>query len=102
MSDQTQIARIELNDTDRLVISTNEYRGKQYVDIRKFVESESYTGPTKQGVRFSVDLLPELLQGIKKLVKHAKLEEESTADEEPIAKVIADIVGDLNLPSKKG
>jgi menaquinone-dependent protoporphyrinogen IX oxidase len=66
MSDQKEIARIELNDTDRLVISTSQYRGKEYVDIRKFVESENYTGPTKQGVRFSTDLLAEVVQSPKK------------------------------------
>lgn len=67
--DQKEIGRIELNATDTLVISTNRYRDKDYVDIRKFVESQNYTGPTRQGVRFSVDLLPEVLKSLQKVAK---------------------------------
>jgi len=74
--DQKELARIELNVTDRLVISTSEYRGKEYVDIRKFVESDNYTGPTKQGIRFSVDLLPEVLEHLKKLRRELGVEDE--------------------------
>jgi len=74
--DQKEIARIELNATDRLVISTSEYRGKEYVDIRKFVESDNYSGPTKQGIRFSVDLLPEVLEHLKQVVEDLGLEHE--------------------------
>ena len=74
MSDQKEIARIELNATDRLVISTSEYRGKEYVDIRKFVESEAYSGPTKQGIRFSTDLLPEVLESLEKVAKGLDVE----------------------------
>jgi len=76
MSDQKEIARVELNATDRLVISINEYRGKEYVDIRKFVESPDYTGPTKQGVRFSADLLPEVLESLKKVAEGLGVEAE--------------------------
>ena len=67
--DQKEIGRIELNPTDRLVLSTTRYRDKDYVDIRKFVESPDYTGPTKQGVRFSADLLPEVLETLKKVAE---------------------------------
>ena len=76
MEDQKEFARIELNPTDRLVISTNRYRDKDYVDIRKFVESDNYTGPTKQGVRFSTDLLPEVVKSLSKVVKELKVESE--------------------------
>ena len=61
------------------MISNNRYSEKEYkeyVDIRKFVESENYTGPTKQGVRFNVDLLPEVLEDLKVLAKQLDVENE--------------------------
>lgn len=34
-----------------IVIGIKEYNGKIGVDIREFTQSESYTGPTKKGLR---------------------------------------------------
>jgi hypothetical protein len=54
-----EIARMQLNTTDYLLFSVKEYKGKSYVDLRKYVVSDTYTGFTKQGVRFISDLFPE-------------------------------------------
>jgi hypothetical protein len=71
---QKEVGRMKLNVMDSLVFQTSEYRGKDYVDIRKYVESQSYTGFTKQGIRFNVSLFGEFLENLKKVAKNLGLE----------------------------
>ena len=81
--DQKEVGRMKLNVMDSLVFQTSEYRGKNYIDIRKFVESQNYTGFTKQGIRFNVSLFGEFLQNLEKVAKSLGLEMEvETAKEE--------------------
>ena len=42
-----------------IVIGLREYNGKTGVDIREFTQSESYTGPTKKGLRIPSDKFEE-------------------------------------------
>jgi len=71
---QKEVGRMKLNVMDSLVFQTSEYRGKNYIDIRKFVESQNYTGFTKQGIRFNVSLFGEFLQNLEKVAKSLGLE----------------------------
>jgi len=41
--------------TTEIVIGLREYNGKTGVDIREFTQSETYTGPTKKGLRIPAD-----------------------------------------------
>ena len=80
---QKEVGRMKLNVMDSLVFQTSEYRGKEYIDIRKFVESQNYTGFTKQGIRFNASLFGEFLQNLEKVAKSLGLEMEAeTAKEE--------------------
>jgi hypothetical protein len=54
-----EICRMQINPTDFLLFSIKDYKGKRYVDLRKYVISDSYTGFTKQGVRFGSELFKE-------------------------------------------
>jgi len=45
--------------TTEVVIGIREYNGRTGVDIREFVSSEKYTGPTKKGLRISADNFQE-------------------------------------------
>ncbi len=38
-----------------IVVGIREYNGKTGVDIREFVSSEKYTGPTKKGLRIPAE-----------------------------------------------
>ena len=38
-----------------IIIGLKEYNGKTGVDIREFTKSETYTGPTKKGLRIPAD-----------------------------------------------
>ncbi|MBW2055960.1 MAG: transcriptional coactivator p15/PC4 family protein [Deltaproteobacteria bacterium] len=81
---QKEIGRMRLNVMDSLVFQTSEYRGKKYVDIRKYVESQSYTGFTKQGIRFNAGLFEEFMENLKKVSEDLGLEaEEERAEEQP-------------------
>ncbi len=48
-SEQKEIGRVKLSDTQDLVVSLV---GDERVDIRVWMEGKNYTGPTKRGVRF--------------------------------------------------
>jgi hypothetical protein len=81
--DQKEIARMKLNAMDSLVFQTSEYRGKTYIDIRKYVESQSYSGFTKQGIRFNVSLFGEFFDNLKKLAKSLDIDIDDESEEEP-------------------
>ena len=42
-----------------IVVGLREYNGKTGVDIREFTKSETYTGPTKKGLRIPADKFEE-------------------------------------------
>ena len=65
--EEGEVCRLQLNTTDYLLFSVKEYRGKHYVDLRKYVVSDSYTGFTKQGVRFISDLFNEFEEKVAEL-----------------------------------
>ena len=71
---QKEVGRMKLNVMDSLVFQTSEYRGKTYVDIRKYVESQNYTGFTKQGIRFNADLFDEFEENLKKVAESLGIE----------------------------
>jgi len=60
---QREIRRIRLNDNQDIVVSIVD---NEKLDIRVFVKSDSYTGPTKRGVRFY--LLDDNWTEFKKLI----------------------------------
>ncbi|NIS60196.1 MAG: hypothetical protein GTO13_05685 [Proteobacteria bacterium] len=73
---QKEIGRMKLNVMDSLVFQISDYRGKSYIDIRKYVESQNYTGFTKQGIRFNTALLGEFLDNLKKVADSLGIEME--------------------------
>ncbi|MCK5321020.1 transcriptional coactivator p15/PC4 family protein [Candidatus Pacearchaeota archaeon] len=42
-----------------IVVGIKEYNGRVGIDIREFTQSESYTGPTKKGLRIPADKFDE-------------------------------------------
>ena len=53
---------LQLNETTKLVFSVrrkNDDIGLPYVDIRIFINSPEYTGPTKKGINFALERLDE-------------------------------------------
>jgi hypothetical protein len=49
----------------RFSIST--YRGREYLDVRQWVEIDGELRPTRKGISLPRDFLPELLEGVEAL-----------------------------------
>lgn len=65
---EKEIGKIEKGEyqgtrTD-IVVGIKEYNGKLGVDIREFSTGESYTGPTKKGLRIPADKFEDFKQMI--------------------------------------
>lgn len=60
------IASIEKNEETTVDVRKLEYKGEEYWDVREFVHSETYQGPTKKGIRLHRSLLPELVVALSK------------------------------------
>lgn len=54
------LGSVAKNETTTIQVRKVTYKGQDYFDIREFVESENYQGPTKKGIRLHGDLLPDL------------------------------------------
>jgi hypothetical protein len=52
------VGRIEVRDGTFIRAALVEFRGKLYVDLREFVETDRYKGPTKKGMRFNTENWP--------------------------------------------
>jgi hypothetical protein len=62
--EQRQFAKVhKAGDTDIIigVISPDDQKSLPSVDVREYVDAESYTGPTKKGVRIAWAKLPEFI-----------------------------------------
>ena len=66
-----------------IVIGIREYNGRVGVDIREFVTSERYTGPTKKGLRIPAESFPEFKEMINSITEDDLKEEEKPTEEVP-------------------
>ena len=67
MADPNRVAEMPKNPSAKVVFSTTDYKGSTYVDIREYVESATYTGFTKKGIRFHVDRLDDFIVCLNKV-----------------------------------
>ena len=68
MADKNNIlAAIPKNATEQLQIAINEFKGKEYLDLRIFYTTDDGASwlPTKKGVTVSPDQLETLLEAVK-------------------------------------
>ncbi len=65
-TEQKEIGRVKLGDTQDLVVSIVD---GEKVDLRIFLNTDSYKGPTKRGVRFYMfdDNWPEFMKLMEKV-----------------------------------
>jgi len=68
---QKEISRIRLNDTSDLVATIV---GNEKLDLRVFVSTDNYKGPTKRGVRFYLfdGIWPEFKKLIERVDREVK------------------------------
>ncbi len=67
--------------TTEIVVGIKEYNGRVGVDIREFTQSETYSGPTKKGLRIPADKFEEF----KNMINAIKPEDiaSETVEEKP-------------------
>lgn len=51
MAETIDIGEFNKSETTKVIVKINEFQGEKGVDIREYVETKKYTGPTKKGVR---------------------------------------------------
>ena len=69
-----------------IVVGIREYNGRVGVDIREFVTSEAYTGPTKKGLRIPAEnfsKFKEMINSIDEKDLEEDSEPESSSDKNP-------------------
>jgi len=66
-----------------IVIGLREYKGKTGIDIREFTRSETYTGPTKKGLRIPADKFEDFKTMINSIDSSDLTEHKTAAQQEP-------------------
>ena len=61
---EEDFGQVEKSDERKILIKTvppDDLQSLPYVDVREYLDTYTYTGPTKKGIRFSWDKLPEVI-----------------------------------------
>jgi len=70
------IHEFQKNALEKIRVSTEEFKGKEFLDIRVYYDAssgkQSDWKPSKKGIALSFDKLPELKKGIDKAFKECE------------------------------
>ncbi|MFO7898899.1 MAG: transcriptional coactivator p15/PC4 family protein [Planctomycetota bacterium] len=80
MADLEKVGELEKNASTKIVFSTTEYKGEPYVDVREYVETATYTGFTKKGIRLHYSKLDEFVENLEKVKAGLSGSEGTSAD----------------------
>jgi hypothetical protein len=80
MSEDDTVGVVSLGGASSLVFSISRWRGKCLANVRKFVATQKYEGPTKAGLILDRKLLRELLEALARLEKTIPDKEEKVFD----------------------
>lgn len=72
------IGAIKLSSSSEIVFYVDTYQGKRYANIRKFITTQKYIGPTKSGIK----LTKQQLESIQKVLLCLSNSSEMAQDEE--------------------
>ncbi len=59
-----QVGSLTLSDKAEVLFYLDIYQGKKFANIRKFIRSEKYTGPTKSGVKLNKDVFKKVQEAL--------------------------------------
>jgi len=63
-----EVGYLDISDTKRLVLTVSDFRGTERVDLREnYLNKEGSYNPTKRGVNFDIEWLPDFVKLINKL-----------------------------------
>ena len=60
----SELGRIVLHPAANLVFTISHWKGRQYANIRKFISTAKYTGPTKAGLALGGQVLVEVIDAL--------------------------------------
>jgi hypothetical protein len=61
------IREIEKNENEHIRISTEEFKGRKYVDIRIYYENEEGEWkPTRKGIALNPDIIDKAIEGLQR------------------------------------
>jgi len=93
------IGEIVLQRSSKLIFSINEWRGKYFASVRKFVFTQKYQGPTKAGLSLSRKSLRELIPALSGLEKTLPPRQEN--EFKRIAKSATEYIKIMTLPAEE-
>ena len=84
MAETKILTTIPRSATEEIQIAINEYRGKQYLDLRVYYTTDDGLNwnPTKKGVTFSPDKLNDLKAVIEQAIAEFGVADDSDSKEE--------------------
>lgn len=63
----SEIGVIRLSPSSEVIFYIDMYKGERFANIRKFIRSERYTGPTKKGIKLTKQQLEPIIKALTKL-----------------------------------
>ena len=60
----SEIGLIRLSPSLEVIFYIDTYKGERFANIRKFIRSESYTGPTKKGIKLAKQQLEPIIKAL--------------------------------------
>lgn len=68
---------VHLDELTKIVFSVTTLNMEDpHVDVRTYIESEKYSGPTKKGINFSIDYLDEVIEQLTNISDELKARKE--------------------------
>jgi len=68
-----ELHRFKKNDLEEVKFEVGEYKGSEVLNIRTFVRGfDGQDIPTKKGLTFSLDLLPDFAEGLSKVITYTE------------------------------
>lgn len=64
-----EFLRISRSPNRDLVVHASVYKGSLGVDLRVWLKTEKYKGWTKDGIRFPIDIIPQVLEALQKMIE---------------------------------
>jgi len=61
------IGVLPIDDGAEIKVSVDSFKNHKYISIRKYLKSETYTGPTTAGITLSTEMIDKVAQTIKDL-----------------------------------
>lgn len=62
-----KLDELKISDTVKIVIQKRKFDEREFIDIRKWINTEKYTGYTKKGIAIDIEQFPKLLEKLNKL-----------------------------------